>query len=837
VLALLPPSVLTGAAGKAVEDLLKRNPAIAPFASMASLRACAVDASREALSSLVKECGRSCDLAADVMGRALVLGALDDFENALSCVRGEDKNEAARRALETLAVSGSADLDVWRAALSKCSSTAKGAAPLVNADAWREGRNDTFLDLLEESGDDISRIGGDDVLVEALLRLDARPGVVDAELALELALDGLQDASTVSQGGGASTIALPPDKIPSLLLATLKVALSNRDIGASLRVASALSERLPSSIKKQAPLRQSEDVIYSPTNEGCRILQVHVDDDETFYTVRFGDGRERQTVAAKLQRDSSEVDAPFKALGDQIAELRDASTDATPSAAWLATKVVRRLGASDGVFREVAVDALCSGDSTHVRALAATGTASERALSTLTGDAGSCRFVAQTLEGYSLTDATCRRAADVMARGLSLHSDAQRAAALACAAQVLRSDASRVVPFETVATALQTACAFLLKEEGSPAYVSALDCAEACIVELSRRNEGRKIDLDAAALTPLLDANPRLAACVADVLGICGACGSPKTDQGVLLRAVVDLDVGEDDPLISRAFDACMAIVSASLPALKRRPVDKCIDGPCSAYLKKHQAEPASLLACWALHRLCVSRAAEARRWGAAARPRDAERARSLVVDVLKETPVAKALSIVAREGFGDETNPDSTLKVKVASRARTVTAQYERDECLIEMVLSYDPAFPFRSVSVSFGLHQGIDEKKARRWALRLRAAAETTTAKRAVLDWRKDVDLEFDGVEPCPVCYGVLHPKSKKLPHLECATCHNKFHASCLAEWFQKSHKHTCVVCQTEFVAVKAPRRSYSERRPASSDDDGGRAGASARAACRAL
>ena len=35
----------------------------------------------------MKECGRSCDLAADVMGRALVLGALDDFEKALSHVR------------------------------------------------------------------------------------------------------------------------------------------------------------------------------------------------------------------------------------------------------------------------------------------------------------------------------------------------------------------------------------------------------------------------------------------------------------------------------------------------------------------------------------------------------------------------------------------------------------------------------------------------------------------------------------------------------------------------------------------------------------------------------
>ena len=822
VLALLPPSVLTGAAGKTVEEALPRNPSIAPFASVEALRACAADVPREALSSLVKECGRSCDLAADVMGRALVLGALDEFENALSCVRGDDKNEAARKALQTLASSGSADLDVWRAALSKCSSTAKGAAPVVNAVAWREGRNDTFLDLLEDSGEDISRIGGDDVLVEALLRLDSRKGPCDAELALELALDGLQDACTVSQGGGASTIVLPLAKVPSLLLATLKVALGNRSVAASLRVASALGERLPSSATKQEPLRQNEDVSYIPTNESCRILCVHTDDDETFYTVRFGDGREKQTVAAKLKRDSAEVEAPYSQLSDRIAELRDASKDAKPSAAWLCTKIVRRLGASDSVFREIAVDALCAGDASHVRALAATGTASERALASLTGDAASCRFVAQTLSSYSLTDATCRRAADVMARGLSLQSDAARAAALACAATVLQSAAARVVPFEVVSTTLQEACAFMNKEEGSPAYVSALDCAESCIAELHRRNEGKKIDLDAAALTPLLDADPRLAACVADVLGICGACGSPTTDQGVLLRAVVDLDVGEDDPLISRAFDACMAIVSASLPALKRRPVDKCIDGPCSAYLKKHQAEPASLLACWALHRLCVSRAAEARRWGASARPRDAERARSLVVDVLKETPVAKALQIVASEGFGEETNPDSTLKVKVASRARTVTAQYERDECLIEMVLSYDPAFPFRSVSVSFGLHQGIDEKKARRWALRLRAAAETTTAKRAVLDWRKDVDLEFDGVEPCPVCYGVLHPKSKKLPHLECATCHNKFHASCLAEWFQKSHKHTCVVCQTEFVAVKAPRRSSEARRPALSDSE---------------
>ena len=106
--------------------------------------------------------------------------------------------------------------------------------------------------------------------------------------------------------------------------------------------------------------------------------------------------------------------------------------------------------------------------------------------------------------------------------------------------------------------------------------------------------------------------------------------------------------------------------------------------------------------------------------------------------------------------------------------------------------------------------------EKTARRWALQLRASASLKSTHAAVLGWRENVDLEFDGVEPCPICYGVLHPKSKRLPHLECRQCHNKFHASCLAHWFSTSHKHLCVVCQTEFVAVKSTKKDPKRDAP---------------------
>ena len=64
--------------------------------------------------------------------------------------------------------------------------------------------------------------------------------------------------------------------------------------------------------KKAGALRQSEDVTYVPSNESCRILQVHVDDDETFYTIKFADDEKGRPLASKLQRDSAEVDAPFR---------------------------------------------------------------------------------------------------------------------------------------------------------------------------------------------------------------------------------------------------------------------------------------------------------------------------------------------------------------------------------------------------------------------------------------------------------------------------------------------------------------------------------------------
>ena len=55
-----------------------------------------------------------------------------------------------------------------------------------------------------------------------------------------------------------------------------------------------------------------------------------------------------------------------------------------------------------------------------------------------------------------------------------------------------------------------------------------------------------------------------------------------------------------------------------------------------------------------------------------------------------------------------------------------------------------------------------------------------------------------EFEGIEPCVICYSTLHPRDMSLPTLVCKTCKNRFHPSCLYKWFQTSHKHLCPLCQ---------------------------------------
>jgi hypothetical protein len=129
--------------------------------------------------------------------------------------------------------------------------------------------------------------------------------------------------------------------------------------------------------------------------------------------------------------------------------------------------------------------------------------------------------------------------------------------------------------------------------------------------------------------------------------------------------------------------------------------------------------------------------------------------------------------------------------------------AVFCRDESRIETKIKLPPLFPLRRVEVQTLSKLGISEAKWRRWGLQvvqLLSCQDGTLVDGALL-WKANMDREFEGVEPCPICYSVLHHKSLSLPTLSCPTCSNAFHAQCLHTWFKQSGKNKCVICQQPF------------------------------------
>lgn len=144
--------------------------------------------------------------------------------------------------------------------------------------------------------------------------------------------------------------------------------------------------------------------------------------------------------------------------------------------------------------------------------------------------------------------------------------------------------------------------------------------------------------------------------------------------------------------------------------------------------------------------------------------------------------------------------NATGEMTVKGSTVSREVTATYQQDECTLSIAIQIPPNFPFRSVDVDGRKTLGVSESRFKRWALQMRQIVNNQdgTLLDALMLWKRYVEKEFEGVEPCPVCYCVLAVKSHELPNMQCKTCANTFHSSCLQKWFTSSGKSRCVVCQ---------------------------------------
>ena len=215
--------------------------------------------------------------------------------------------------------------------------------------------------------------------------------------------------------------------------------------------------------------------------------------------------------------------------------------------------------------------------------------------------------------------------------------------------------------------------------------------------------------------------------------------------------------------------------------------------GPAAA------SSSAPALAAHALHRTFLSLPVLSRSWAHSLSKQPFALVRRFVETAVRPSIHARE-SFLAAHGLEKGRWSPEELAVKPSVQAGEISATYIRDETRITMKMKFPQDFPLSHVEVECASKLGIPEVKWRRWVLQIvqLVSMQDGSAVDAVLRWKANLDKEFDGIEPCPVCYSVLHPKSAALPTLGCRTCKNRFHPLCLQTWFKTSGKLKCVVCQ---------------------------------------
>ncbi|KAJ4992972.1 hypothetical protein SVAN01_01676 [Stagonosporopsis vannaccii] len=147
-------------------------------------------------------------------------------------------------------------------------------------------------------------------------------------------------------------------------------------------------------------------------------------------------------------------------------------------------------------------------------------------------------------------------------------------------------------------------------------------------------------------------------------------------------------------------------------------------------------------------------------------------------------------------------TATDDTFNVRVAPRAREITASYILDEQTMSMRISLPPAFPLANAHIE-GLNRvAVNEQKWQSW-LRTSLGAITIfngSLIDALSTWRRNVEGALKGQTECAICYSIVGP-DRKVPDKKCGTCRNAFHGACLFKWFKSSGSSSCPLCRNPF------------------------------------
>ena len=215
------------------------------------------------------------------------------------------------------------------------------------------------------------------------------------------------------------------------------------------------------------------------------------------------------------------------------------------------------------------------------------------------------------------------------------------------------------------------------------------------------------------------------------------------------------------------------------------------------------KASPLSLLVAYATFRTIYTLPAMVRGWWNDECTREQKsQLKSFIEGSVSSAIAGREVALIGVAATEGRWSADE-LTVKGSAISREVIAVYNKDGASIELKIKLPPAYPLVNVEVECSSRIGVSEARWKRWILQIiqLLSMQDGSVVDAVLVLKKNIDKEFEGVEACPICYCILHPKTMALPSLTCPTCANKFHSQCLFTWFKSSGKSKCVLCQQPF------------------------------------
>ncbi len=118
-------------------------------------------------------------------------------------------------------------------------------------------------------------------------------------------------------------------------------------------------------------------------------------------------------------------------------------------------------------------------------------------------------------------------------------------------------------------------------------------------------------------------------------------------------------------------------------------------------------------------------------------------------------------------------------------------------------MIITLPLNYPLQTVSIEFSEGVKLSADFLKKSQLQIVATLNSSDSNLidSILQWKQNVEKQFEGVEECAICYYVIHAASKQLPNMKCKECGHKFHNGCLYKWFESSGKSNCPLCRNVF------------------------------------